>query len=321
MFEKHREREAQEARREAVQTWQSRRDAYVEMIDTAKNFAGTSAEGLLLAAGERVFLTITDTSLIEERRGRGTYQGHSQGISVPVMKVGGRQIRYRVGASKGHFVQGDLSPTAIDTGTTYITSSRVIFRGANQTRECAFAKMIGFEHASDTGTTVISVSNRMKPTTIEYGPKASATFEFRLDLALAHFGSTLDELVSELEDDLVAIDDERPEGEETPGDPTSAAGGPTTPGEPEAPGAGGPTAPGEPEAPVLAAMPPVTQLAPVMQLASVGSTPVVPITSPAPSPAQGWFPDPWGTAPLRWWDGSAWSWQTVDPAVPPVSSV
>jgi len=318
VFEKHREHEAEKKRLEALTAWQARRDAYVEMIDTAKNFAGTSADGLLLASGETVFLTITDTSLIEERRGKGTYQGHSQGISVPVMKVGGRQIRYRIGVSKGHFVQGDLSPTAIDTGTTYITSSRVIFQGSNQTRECAFAKMIGFEHDSDTGTTMISVSNRSKPTTIEYGPKASATFEFRLDLALAHFGNTLDELVSELEDDLVAIDGERPEGEETLGDPTPAA------GQPEAPDAlVVPVMPVVPEVvPVLAEVMPLTAVAstPVVPLTAVASTPVVPVASPEPSPGQGWFPDPWGTAPLRWWDGAAWSWQTVDPAAPPVPS-
>ena len=33
----------------------------------------------------------------------------------------------------------------------------------------------------------------------------------------------------------------------------------------------------------------------------------------APVVAAGWYADPWGRAPLRWWDGTAWSWQTVDP--------
>ena len=339
MFEKHREHEAEKERLHAVAVWQVRHDAYVEMIDTAKNFAGTSVVGLLLSAGETVFLTVTDTSLIEERRGRGTYQGHSQGISVPVMKVAGRQIRYRVGASKGHFVQGDLSPTAIDTGTTYITSTRVIFQGANQTRECAFAKMIGFDHASDTGTTTFSVSNRTKPTTIEYGESVVATFEFRLDLALAHFGGTLDELVSGLEADLVAVDGDRPDAAVVLPEAAPLA--------PPAEAALAPPAEAALAPPAEAALAPPAEAAlaavpvPAPPDSSATSSPPSPPPSPAPDPnavpsavavepppvaevaprpvpAPGWFPDPWGVAPLRWWDGTAWSWQTVDPLSPTV---
>lgn len=325
MFEKHREHEAEKERLHAVAVWQVRHDAYIEMIDTAKNFAGTSVVGLLLSAGETVFLTVTDTSLIEERRGRGTYQGHSQGISVPVMKVAGRQIRYRVGASKGHFVQGDLSPTAIDTGTTYITSTRVIFQGANQTRECAFAKMIGFDHVSDTGTTTFSVSNRTKPTTIEYGESVAATFEFRLDLALAHFGGTLDELVSGLEADLVAVDGDRPDAavvlpevaplappaEAAPAPPAEAALAAVlldVPAPPDSSATSSPLFSPPSPAPDPNAVPSAVAMEP----------PPVAEVAPRPVPAPGWFPDPWGVAPLRWWDGTAWSWQTVDPLSPTV---
>ena len=304
MFEKHREHEAEKERLDALTAWQGRHDAYVEMIDTAKSFAGTTAEGLLLSAKETVFLTVTDTSLIEERRGKGTYQGHSQGISVPVMKVAGRQIRYRVGASKGHFVQGDLSPTAIDTGTTYITSSRVIFQGANQTRECAFAKMIGFDHAADTGTTTFSVSNRTKPTTIEYGMSVAATFEFRLDLALAHFGNSLDQLVSDLEADLAAIDEERPVALAASAEAALDIVPPVVAVEPE------------PMAAVPMAAPSASIVAPQPD-ATVAPQPAAAV-APQPVPAPGWFADPWGMAPLRWWDGAAWSWQTVDPAAPAV---
>jgi len=288
VFEQHREHKAEEAREALQHDWQARHDAYVELLDTARTFTGTTAEGILLAPGESVFLVVQDTALIEERRGPGTYVGRSQGVSVPVMRVGGRQIRYRVGASKGHFVQGSPTPTAIDRGTTYITSSRVVFRGDAQTRECAFAKLIGFDHDDVDGTTTLSVSNRSKPTTIHYGTACAATFDFRLDLALAHFRNTLDDLEAGLEADLAAIDAGRP-------------GVPTEPVAPPPPTVGT-EAPGTPQdSPVATGTPDRTDRADV-------------------EVAAGWYRDPWGEAPLRWWDGAAWSWQTVDPATPSAGS-
>ncbi len=98
-----------------------------------------------------------------------------------IRRVGGRSVRYRVGASKGHYAQGASTPTAIDVGTVFITNQRVIFQGNKQTRECAFAKLIGFQHADD-GSTTFSVSNRQKPTVIRYRSDLSASFDFRLDL-------------------------------------------------------------------------------------------------------------------------------------------
>jgi hypothetical protein len=280
VFEQHREHKADRAREAFRHDWQARHDAYGELIDTARTFTGTSAEGILLAPGESVFLEVEGTALIEERRGRGTYVGHSQGISVPVMRAGGRQIRYRVGASKGHYVQGEPSPTAIDTGTTFVTSSRVVFRGGAQTRECAFDKLIGFEHDDESGTTTLSVSNRSKPTTIHYGPACAATFDFRLDLALAHFRHTLDELVRGLEADLAAVDAGRPEGPSDQGPP--------------------------PPPPVGSAPPDVHSVRPDVgrEIGTPDATAVV----------GGWYRDPWGAAAFRWWDGTAWSWRTVDPA-------
>lgn len=305
MFEHHREHQAEAARRD----WQARRDACAAMLDTARTFTGTTADGLILRSGEALFLQVSSTALIEERRGRGTYVGHSQGVSLPVARIGGRPIRYRVGASKGHYVQGEPSPTAIDTGTTYITSHRVVFRGANQTRECAFAKLLGFDHDDGTGTTTFSVSNRTKPTTIQYGPACAATVDFRLDLALAHFRGTVDTLIAGLESDLAAVDAARPSDEPTAAGPVSdeVPVAPPPPAGDEAP----PPAPAPPPpAPAAPAAPPASP-------APVEGAPVVPpVPAGAPSVAAGWYPDPWHAAPLRWWDGSTWSWQTVDPSAP-----
>jgi hypothetical protein len=196
--------------KKAVGNWQAERDEFASLLQTAMTFNGTASSDLLLSASEAVFYTVTGCSLIEDRKTQGHYVGRSSGFSIPVGSIGGRAVRYRVGASRGHYVQGASRPTAIDTGTVYITNKRVIFQGGKQTRECAFAKLIGFHHDDRSGLTTFSVSNRQKPTTVHYGPSLSASFDFRLDLALAHFKGTVGDLVRQLQADLAQVDASRP---------------------------------------------------------------------------------------------------------------
>ena len=211
MFGQRAKKEARE-HLAAADDRQAQRDGYAKLLQTAQTFNGTSASELMLTPGEAVFYKVTGASLIEDRKSPGHYQGGSRGVSVPVGSIGGRAVRYRVGASHGHYVQGASKPTAIDTGTLYITNKRVIFQGGKQTRECTFAKLLGFHHDDREGSTTFSVSNRQKPTTIHYGPQLSASFDFRLDLALAHFKGTVPQLVSQLRTELARIDTDRPAG-------------------------------------------------------------------------------------------------------------
>ena len=39
--------------------------------------------------------------------------------------------------------------------------------------------------------------------------------------------------------------------------------------------------------------------------------------APPSRPPPGWYDDPWGLAPRRWWDGTAWSWQVQGLPPPP----
>ena len=210
MFEKFRARRAAQAYQAAYNGWQQRRDGYAQLLQTAETFNGAPSADLMLAAGEAVFFQVAGAALVEERRSAGHWQGASQGVSIPIGSIGGRSVRYRVGANRGHFVQGAPARTAIDTGTLYVTNMRVIFQGANQTRECSFTKLIGVQHSDSEGYTTFSVSNRQKPITIQYGPALSATFDFRLDLALAHFQGSTGDLVAQLQNDLATIDAQRP---------------------------------------------------------------------------------------------------------------
>jgi len=205
VFEDHKAKKAAKEHSDAMARWEAIRADQAELVTTAQSYRGSTADGLMLKSGEAVFYKVTNCSLVEERRGVGHYRGRSSGVSIPV----GFGVRYRTGASRGHYVQGSPTPTSIDVGTVFITNQRVIFRGNRQTRECAFAKLIGYEH-SDDGSTTFSVSNRQKPTVTFYGPQLSGHFEFRLDLALAHYRGDVNEFVGKLKEGLAEIDQQRP---------------------------------------------------------------------------------------------------------------
>lgn len=212
MFEK---RKAEKAAREhgaALASWTQQRDGYAHLVDVAQNFGGSTTTEIMLKPGEALFYKVSNTALVEERAGKGHYQGASAGVSIPIGSVHGRSVRYRVGATRGHYVQGAPVQAAVDTGTTYITNQRVVFQGAKQTRECLFAKLIGASHDDSAGETTISVSNRQKPTTIHYGAALSDNFNFRLELAVANFKGTVPELVDQMRQQLAQIDAERPGG-------------------------------------------------------------------------------------------------------------
>ncbi len=210
MFEEHRERKVARAYQDALAKWEERCAGLAELLQLAQTYGGSSSTEIMLASGEAVFYQVTGASLIEDRRGQGHYEGTSTGVSIPVGSIGGRSVRYRVGANRGHYVQGSPVSTAIDTGTLNVTNHRVVFQGGKQTRECVFTRLVGFRHDDEGGSTTFSVSNRQKSTTVHYGPELSGAFDFRLDLALAHYRSQVSEFVAQLQADLTAAEAERP---------------------------------------------------------------------------------------------------------------
>ncbi|MHB8718178.1 MAG: hypothetical protein ACYDAC_04695 [Candidatus Dormibacteria bacterium] len=175
---------------EQMREWQTQVDGLTDYLHLIDTFAGDSdVDGLVLKAGETAFGTIGASSLVETRVSSGHWVSGSTGFSFPVGSLGGHAIRYRVGATRGHFVRGEPTPTAIDAGSTSITSQRIIFAGANQTRECQYAKLVGYRHGG--GEVTLSVSNRQKPVTVHYGASLDAWFVERFELALAHFRGTV----------------------------------------------------------------------------------------------------------------------------------
>lgn len=209
VFEKYHEKKAVERHQQELARWQAVHDSTEQLLQLARGYNGETSTQLMLKPGEAVFATVTNAGLIEDRKGAGHWEGRSSGVSVPVGSIGGHAIRYHAGTTRGHYVQAPPVPTAIDHGTAYVTNQRVVFQGGRQTRECAFAKLVGFQHSGD-GSTVFSVSNRQKPTVIHYGAQLAAWFDFRLELALAHFRNTVPDLVERLERQQRQLDASRP---------------------------------------------------------------------------------------------------------------
>jgi len=209
MFEKHRAKRLAESYAADLGRWQGERDDLAVQLSMARDFAGDAAgQGLVLKRGESLFATVTSASLVEQRRQGGHWESGSQGVSIPIGSLGGHAVRYHVGATRGHYVQGTPTPTSVDTGTVYVTDQRVVFTGQAHTRECRFDKLLSCE--AGPGTMTFSVSNRQTPTTVAYGSELDGWFGFRLTLALAHFRGGVPELVDQLERQLAELDAAKP---------------------------------------------------------------------------------------------------------------
>jgi len=179
-------------------------------LDTAQEFTGFSVDAspepvpIVLEPDERVFLIIDGAGLIEARRGPGHYQGGSQGVSLHIAKG----VSYRIGAQRGTFVPGEERPTVIDHGVAVVTDRRVVFEGSGQTREWAFAKLVGVQHLP--GLTMIHVANRQRVSGVVYGEAGQDDVELRLDLAVAHFHGDVDRIVAGLKQHVQELEAGRP---------------------------------------------------------------------------------------------------------------
>jgi len=210
------------------QDWESHVGPVREMAQMAHDWMGepiTADAGIIGRRGESAYLVLKGAALIEPRRLPGHWTGRSQGFSVPVYKG----IRYRVGASKGTFQQGDEVPTPIDQGTVLISDQRVVFAGSKQSREWLYPKLIGFHHDDKLPWTALQVSNRQKVSGILYTEDTETLVRFRLELALAQYSGTRAVFAASIDRqlaDLMAIEP-KPTPPAQPAPP--ASGQPSTP--------------------------------------------------------------------------------------------
>ena len=206
--DEHRRAQASEHERQGSQAalnhWQAHADAIADTLEAAKEFTGLDqnelADGFVLKKAERAYALVQQAALIEPRRAPGHYEGGYQGFSVRIVKG----VRYHAGGTRGHYVPGPESPTIIDNGDVLITDQRVMFRGLKQSREWAFAKLLGYSPSPDRQWMALQVSNRQKVSGIAYGTAIADMVEHRLQLALATFQGERDQLIARLENEMRA---------------------------------------------------------------------------------------------------------------------
>ena len=208
MFEKHRAKVAQEQYLLELSQWQLREQWAQHCVEACQNYVGGNINGLVLAAGERGMYSVSNASLMTERHEQGHYTGTSSGFSIPVGSLGGHSVRYHVGASRGHYVQGPLVEAAVDVGTLCVTDRRIVFVGSRATKECLFDKLVSCTVSG--GELVVGVSNRQKNLVVGIGVGNDLAVEFYVNLAMAHHRGTVDAVLASAQAELAVVEKQKP---------------------------------------------------------------------------------------------------------------
>jgi hypothetical protein len=206
---------AEQQTRVAVAAQQAR-DAHEAYTRSMLNDWTTSISGVVLKPGEVAYALAEDARFVEPRREPGKWVGASHGVSFRVAKG----VRYRVGASKGTYQQGEERPAVTDVGTFVVTSQRCVFIGTKRTTEWAYSKLLGFSLEGE-GVALFNVSNRQKTTGVFYGADKEAALDAVIAAAIAQYQSPDDHaaLVDELQREYVhshAVWEALNRGEEPP---------------------------------------------------------------------------------------------------------
>ena len=142
----------------------------------------------------------------EAGRGAGSFQGSSQGISIPV--VAG--IRYRVGATRGTYVSGDPIQKYGEVGDVILTTDRVLFNGMFNTKEWAFAKWNGAAASTDETDYIFNVSNRQKTSGVLFSPRDGREFNRFLSCALIAAEYGIDRVITEVDKNMKELEEDKP---------------------------------------------------------------------------------------------------------------
>jgi hypothetical protein len=203
--------------RRTLEPWQEEADALRAHLNIAHTFAGATAADepsvpMQLAPGERVFSVLERASLVEPRNRPERWSAGYTGFSFRLA----RAVRYRAATGTAKKEPGEEAPAAVDTGVATVTDRRVVFQGSRRRREWAFDTLVGYHNDGRVPLTLFHVSNRQKVSGVLYDRNSAEELHFRLALALAHHGGTVDDYVNHIERQLAVHEASRPEPPELP---------------------------------------------------------------------------------------------------------
>lgn len=151
-----------------------------ELLRLAEGMPLPSTAKFPLKPGEGFVYQLQNVSLVEPRRGTRSSSRTTHAATFALAKG----LYYTVGSSRGVSPEPDDELKVIDQGTATFTSKRVVFAGSKQTREWAFAKMLGWDEAAGALLT-IAVSNRQKVSGIQLNGRTELMPSVALQIAIA----------------------------------------------------------------------------------------------------------------------------------------
>lgn len=156
--------------------------------------------------GEEVILILEGCGLTETRRGKGSYQGGSKGVSVRVAKG----VTLRSSGHRGTFVQGPEQVTRICSGGVLaVTSQRAVYKGSLYSREFRWDKLLSHDVEQTPAGIVcqMPVENRQKTSGIIVGSNRQAAWvlQSRIAFGLAMHNGRVERQLEELRDTAAAL--------------------------------------------------------------------------------------------------------------------
>lgn len=113
---------------------------------------------------EAVVVPMVAASLMEWVKPPTTVKGRSQGVSFRL----GRGVSYRTNLGRGRVVPEADHLETVDEGRWFVTSTRVVFVGAAQTREWKLDNLLSVDPMGE-GCVALHVSNRPRPSVLAVG--------------------------------------------------------------------------------------------------------------------------------------------------------